>query len=345
MKYTYIMLILMELSIAFGCKNRESRKFNIEIEKVSEILLSEKDVVIGNIFQCIATNDSQIVILDIEASDIKQYDFRGNYVRTLVKRGSSPNEVLAPRGIGLNDKYLFVADFATNSTKVFSINGEYINQIFPEGYNIVMGSIKILPDGRVLHGASSDTRGYYFATVIIDTTGKLIAKGAKYPKVYQEYKRLIGIYYCDANAFGEYVICFAKSPDIFIGNSKDNNGSFKEFDENNKKKYVSDKRSKEGDNALQVEYEEFFNLGIFYLSDTLILRPYGKTTPEAEKSKSFLLFSDKKIDILNREGEIISTISVQGRLLCTFKNYLVLEENDAPNNRIIAFYKLSMKEN
>lgn len=246
--------------------------------------------------------------------------------------------------MGLNDKYLFIADFATNSTKVFSRNGEYITQIFPEGYTVVMGNIRFLPDGRILQGSSSDTKGYYFAGAIIDSAGKLITKCAKYPKVYQDYKRLIGIYYCDANTLGDYVICFAKSPDIFIGRSKDNSGKFKEFDEYHKKKYISEKRLKDGDNAMQAEYDEFFNLGIYYLSDTLILKSYGKTTPQAEKSKSFLLFANKTIDFLNQEGESISEIGVQGRLLGVFKRYLVFEENDTPNNRVIAFYKFSIKE-
>ncbi|MFQ3598411.1 MAG: hypothetical protein SNJ66_08710 [Chloroherpetonaceae bacterium] len=338
------LIYVLALLTTCSCSKINNKPIQIEIEKKFEVRLSEKQVIIGNIFQCIATNDSHLVILDIEASDIKQFDFNGNYVTTLVRRGDSPSELLAPRGFGLNDRLLLVADFATNSTKVFNRKGEYVNNIFPDGYSVVMGNIRLLKNGNILHGASSDTRGYVLAGAIIDTNGKFLEKCAEYPSVYRDYKRLIGIYYCDANSLGDYVISFAKSPDLYLGSTRDKSGFLKKFDEK-LPKYISDKRLKDGENALKVEYDEFINLCIYYVSDSLIVRGYGKTTPEAEQSKSFLLFSEKKVEFFNQQGEFISEVNVQGRLLGTYNNYLIFEEDDTPNNRIIGFYKFTLKRN
>jgi hypothetical protein len=88
-----------------------------------------------------------IYVLDEGNKRIQVFDKKGQYLRTIGRKGQGPGEFRSPQNVFVNDKNgeVYVADF--RSIKVFASNGNYLKTIPLESFN---RSYCISPNGIIL---------------------------------------------------------------------------------------------------------------------------------------------------------------------------------------------------
>lgn len=88
-----------------------------------------------------------IYVLDEGNNRIQVFDKKGQYLRTIGRKGQGPGEFRSPQNVFVNDKNgeVYVPDF--RSIEVFTSNGSYLKSIPLESFN---RSYCISPDGIIL---------------------------------------------------------------------------------------------------------------------------------------------------------------------------------------------------
>ncbi len=338
------------LLIFSGCRDekKSDAKFNIQLDlkKIKEIkLIEDKNHVIGKIFQIEILADSVLFILDMTAADIKKYDINGNYIETLFKRGNGPNELRAPRALKVNQNSILVGDIGFDCTKWFSHDGKLIRQVFVDRTSVAIGNIEQIDNFHLLHGALRDPqREFKQPLYLIDTSGNVKKKLGSYPEEYKDFD-LDGTVRFDVHPSGTFFLSFLQSPALYIGTIYSDEG--KMFPNTEKRtKYISKNRSPQQrelsiQEAEKLACEEAYNYKVIFWNDSLLLRAYSRPTEESQKIRSMVRHKNF-IEIYSVTGEFYGEIQINGRLHARSGNYLVVEENDEPNNRLLVMYKFAM---
>ncbi len=142
---TFVFILIL-VSLRLDCLEIDFPNENqvIEIKNPKKLSPNEskklelkEDLVIGDkinndIFESIATirvdEESNIYVLDMRASQIKVFDKKGAYIRSIGKRGQGPGEFMMPAGMELIDNNQIIVS-SMGKLSFFSLNGEFQKQI------------------------------------------------------------------------------------------------------------------------------------------------------------------------------------------------------------------------
>lgn len=86
--------------------------------------------VFGRVVDVAFGPDSAIYILDGQAGEIRVFDSRGSYLRTIGRRGEGPGEFASPYGIWVDERaHLWVADEGMRRYSRFNLSGELLETL------------------------------------------------------------------------------------------------------------------------------------------------------------------------------------------------------------------------
>jgi outer membrane protein assembly factor BamB len=117
----------------------------ILLEEVLSIGSLEDDV----LFQwvgVISDSDSYIYITDNLDYSLKKFDDQGNLIKKTGRRGQGPGEFLAPRYLGISNKFLYVTDQFKSEIQVFDKNLNYSRSL---PISMPVSDLKVLSDDEI----------------------------------------------------------------------------------------------------------------------------------------------------------------------------------------------------
>ena len=136
-----------------------------------------------------------IFVLDTGNYRIQKYDERGNYLRTIGRKGQGPGEFQRPKYIYL-DSYDNLYLMETRKIHIFDKKGNFKNAITLSGY--VYFPSEINKDGNIITKASSGTREKPTTDIVLlDSKGRKLKTIASFPdqKLVIIRGRILGNYY------------------------------------------------------------------------------------------------------------------------------------------------------
>ncbi|MDX2128087.1 MAG: hypothetical protein SFU91_03530 [Chloroherpetonaceae bacterium] len=347
-------LILIEILFCSCNQKHKSTEKEIEFALLVEkkIKLEESTKPIGYIGGALVTKDSLLYILDYSASDIKIYNLNGGLVNSMFSKGNGPLNLRTPRSFALFNDKVIVGDVGFYSFKLFNNNGKELKtSIFINGIRPIGGDTKFIDVNSILstgfwdYEFNGESKSASNSCIIFDTSGNIKKRFGKYPLQYEKFKYLDGSSFLDINNFGDFVIVYSQSPDISIGNIyRDNIFEYK-YPEIEGKYIISDLENAKPTEEFwnQVNTKIFYNTGVHFLTDSLIVRSLSRHNIESVKSGSFVS-AENYIELFTIDGKKIKEFKTDGTLIAVQKktNLLFFESSDLPDNRIITICKIKI---
>jgi hypothetical protein len=106
----------------------QSDKFGSLFFHVKDIVLEQKDNLIGNVKSCYVDSDVGIIICDAISGDLKIYDFEGKLKRVVGRKGKGPGEFVSPFGVVTDSRFIYVVDPGLRRLSVFDkANLKFVN--------------------------------------------------------------------------------------------------------------------------------------------------------------------------------------------------------------------------
>jgi hypothetical protein len=98
-----------------------------------------------------------VYICDMMAHNIKKFDAKGTFLKTIGKQGQGPGDFDMPIEIEIVDGHLYVRELNNERFSILDLEGVFIKSVsLPRGYG-VWWKTKALPDGRfIVHGEKAD---------------------------------------------------------------------------------------------------------------------------------------------------------------------------------------------
>ncbi len=142
--------------------------FSLNIKKINSFILEHKKehyIHIPGSF--IVTDDNYIYLTDRKEGNLKIFDIKGNFIKSLWRKGRGPNEFVSPHLMTDYQTQILVTDFQGNSLYVFNREPKNILELKDKVFFITLAtdfhflnSHELLMSGRIINADNSETENY-----------------------------------------------------------------------------------------------------------------------------------------------------------------------------------------
>jgi hypothetical protein len=117
---------------------------------IADASMSGKDFFAG---PCDVAMDDKgaVYVCDMTANNIKKFDAKGTFLKTIGKQGQGPGDFSMPMEIEIVGGHLYVREFNNERFSILDLEGVFIKSVsLSRGLGMIWWKTKALPDGRFI---------------------------------------------------------------------------------------------------------------------------------------------------------------------------------------------------